>query len=66
MDSKPDEKSVLLLDPENPTNTSVTDMYAGAPISTGLSAAEAARRLEHFGLNALEEKEENIYLKFLS
>ncbi len=34
-------------------------------LKTGLSEAEAAQRLERFGPNAIEEKQQNPYLKFL-
>ena len=46
----------------NPEGTGYNSM---APVATGLSEAEATERLQFFGLNALEEKKVNIFLKFL-
>ncbi|GMH57260.1 hypothetical protein TrST_g8275 [Triparma strigata] len=40
-------------------------MTALAPVGTGLTTQEAARRLDFFGPNCLEEKKTNALLKFL-
>jgi len=58
-----------LLDPER-GNTSLTtsnaNWYSLGDPTTGLSSSEAASKFAHFGPNALEEKNESLFLKFCS
>jgi H+-transporting ATPase len=44
---------------------SFLDGFSLAPKETGLTKADVDERLQHFGVNELEEKKENIILKFL-
>jgi len=75
METSDDDKTQRLLaasEPaENPIPTTSanprnSEWYYPAPVASGLSSSDASRRLEHFGPNALEEKEVNIWLKFAS
>ncbi len=59
--------SVTNLTEEVVRDTTATELLSQLETgSQGLSAEEATRRLEQFGPNTLEEKKENLLLKFLS
>jgi hypothetical protein len=60
----PDSEQALMIPRDSRFSNSAAGMSSPAPIATGLSEAEAARRLQHFGKNCLEEKEVNMFLKF--
>ena len=52
--------------PTEPTVEAAALGQLGTKLETGLSEAEAARRLEQYGPNAIEEKHTSSYVRFLS